>query len=178
MDRRGTQAPQRSTGKTRIGLLYAPGTAFLDLGPVQEQARAAGLTLLVAPLGSIKDVPGSYRRLAPQVEVVWVFTDPVVLNNLSMQYIVLQALSSGLPLFCGDAKLARGGATAALVPDLADAGLLAARTAQQLLQGAILAEPGSIIYPKGKLILNQKTAALLKITFPAEAVHQAFEVIQ
>jgi putative ABC transport system substrate-binding protein len=162
--------------RKRIGLIYSAEYAHLDEKGIADAARAKGITLELAPLGSIKELPEKLRALMPKVDLLWVFTDPVVLSSHSTQYIVLQSISAGLPIFCGDAGLAHGGATAALVPDPADAGAKAARETAGLLQGK--APAAAVIYPKGKLILNLKSASMLKVSFPDEAVASAGEVIK
>jgi putative ABC transport system substrate-binding protein len=163
--------------KTRIGLLYSPDYAQFNRQEILAKAQGLGLTLEVVPLASIQEVPAKFRELLPKVDLLWVWTDPVVLGAHSIQYIVLQSLSSGLPIFCGDYSLAHRGATAAMVPDFEDAGRQAAKVAGELMKSP--ARPAkTILYPKGKLILNQKIAGLLKVSFPAASLSQAQELIQ
>jgi len=169
--------PRLFTGRTRIGLFYASESAQFHPPELQQQALALGITLELASLSSIQEVPAKLRELLPRVNLLWVLTDPVILSERSIQYLVLQAVSAGVPIFCGDLSLARHGATAALVPDGQDAGRQAAQAADELLRGA--SRPRSaLIYPKGKLILNQKIAGLLKVSFPPALVSQARELIQ
>jgi len=164
-------------GKNRVGLLYCPAYARINEVELKKQAQALGLALEITALDSIKEVPVKFRELIPKVNLLWIFTDPVVLSSHSIQYLVLQSISAGVPIFCGDNHLAHLGATAAMTPDQADVGSKAARLAQQLLGGPKPA-PGTILYPKGKLVLNQKIADLLKISFPAPLLSQAQELIQ
>jgi putative ABC transport system substrate-binding protein len=164
-------------GKTRVGLVYCPEYTDIDQADIKGQASGMGVTLEVQSMKSIKEVPDKLKSLIPRVDLLWVCTDPVVLSRHSIQFIVLQAISAGKPIFCGDNGLAHGGATAALVPDLEDAGMKAAREAKAVLSGSD-PKPGTIVYPRGKLVLNQKTAALLNISFPGDLVTRADEVIQ
>lgn len=163
--------------KRRVGLLYSSEFARIDKQALQNQAQELGISLEIVGLDSVKKVPAKLRDLMPGVDLLWVFTDPVVFNSLSIQYIVLQSFAMGVPIFCGDNGLAHTGATAAFVPDLEDAGKMAAREGQKVLEGSASA-PGSVVYPRGKLVLNQKTASLLKLSFPPSLLGQAVEVIQ
>ncbi len=163
--------------KTRIGLLYSPEYASINEADVKRESKSLGITLELSGMRSIKQVPSKLREIIPKVDLLWVLTDPVVLSSHSSQYLVLQSISGGIPIFCGDKLLAHGGATAALVPDLEDAGKKAAENAKQVLTGSG-PSPGTVIYPKGKLVLNQRTASLLKVSFPPSLVSQAGEVIQ
>jgi len=163
--------------KTRIGLLYCPAYARISEVELKKQAQTSGLTLEIAALGSVKELPVKFRGLLPKVDLLWVFTDPSVISSHSIQYIVLQSVSSGVPIFCGNNSLAHLGATAAMIPDQADAGLKAAQVTQQLL-GGTKPTPGTVLYPKGKLVINTKISALLKVSFPPALAGQAVEVIQ
>lgn len=169
--------PELFAGKTRVGLLYGAGSAQFNPQELERKAQALGLTLEPVALGSIQEVPGKLRELLPRINLLWVLTDPVILSERSIQYLVLQSVSAGVPIFCGDLSLARHGATAALVPDWQDAGRQAAQAAEELLRGS--GRPRSaLFYPKGKLILNQKIAGMLKVAFPASSVSLAQERIQ
>ena len=163
-------------GKTRVGLFFSPEYAKINRPLLKKQSQELGLTLEMIALNSIQEVPGKLRELLPKVDVLWVFTDPVILSSHSIQYLVLQAVSSGVPIFCGDNALARRGATAAMVPDFEDVGRQAAQAAAELAQGKG-AQKETILYPKGRLILNQKIAGLLKLSFPAPLLSQAQELI-
>lgn len=169
--------PELFAGKTRVGLLYGADSAQFNPQELKQKAQVLGVTLEPAALGSIQEVPAKLRELLPRINVLWVLTDPVILSERSIQYLVLQSVSAGVPIFCGDLSLARHGATAALVPDWQDAGRQAAQVAEELLRGA--GRPRSaLLYPKGKLILNQKIAGMLKVYFPAASVSLAQELIQ
>jgi len=163
-------------GKKHVGLVYCPEYARLDEKALAASAAAKGRTLEIVALASIKEMPVKLQALIPKVEMLWVLTDPAVLSSHSTQYLVLQAISAGLPIFCGDADLAHGGATAAFVPDLADTGGKAAREAAGIISGKAPAA-GAVIYPKGIMVLNLKSAAMLKIAFPSDVAATADEVI-
>jgi putative ABC transport system substrate-binding protein len=163
--------------KKRVGLIYGSEFARFDALALQRAAKERGVTLTTVPLGSIKEVPEKLRSLIPVVDLLWVFTDPSVLSTHSIQFIVIQSITAGIPVFCGDNALAHSGATAAFVPDMADAGIKAGREANAALSGKAPAGQ-TLVYPKGKLILNQRTATMLKITFSSELSGKADEIIQ
>ncbi len=163
--------------KKKVAVLYAPEYARIDEASVRGEAQAMGIELELAPMGSIKEVPAKVRQIMADKDLVWVFTDPVVLNEISIQYVVVQAISARVPIFCGDKTLAKLGATAALAPDLEDAGKKAARAANEVLEGSE-PTPGATVYPEGRLILSRKMALLMNIQFPQAVAEQAAEVVQ
>lgn len=162
---------------SRAGLLYSPEYVRLNESEVKSAAADMGLEIEIAPLGSVKEVPVKIRELLPKIEVLWVFIDPVVLSSHSIQYIVLQSITAKVPIFCGDDGLAHGGAVAALVPDLKASGKMAAGEANKVLGGTV-PTPGTVMYPSGQLILNQKTASLLQVSFPPALASRAKEIIK
>jgi ABC-type uncharacterized transport system substrate-binding protein len=162
--------------KTRIALLYSPQNARLSKPELTAAAQSQGVTLELVAVDSIKTMPEVLKATLPKCQVLWVFTDPEVLSLRSVQYVVLQSIASKVPIFCGSMELAKGGATAALVPDPKDVGERAAAEAKAVMDGKTPAA-GTVRYPKGHLVLNKKTAALLGVTFPPAMLSGA-EVIQ
>lgn len=164
-------------GKTRVGVLYNPQMAKVNLDKLKRDAQGLGLSLQIIAVASVQELPNKLRDVLPKVDVLQILTDPVVLSAHSIQFLVMQSLSAGVSVFCGDSALGHGGATAALVPDLNDVGTKAAQEAGKVVKNASPSF-GTVIYPKGKLVLNKKMAAALKISFPPAAAAQAQEVIQ
>lgn len=162
--------------KNNVGMLYSPEFTPVNEKSLIKDADEMGIKLQVAAMESIKQVPVKLREILPNVDILWVFTDPEILSSHSNQYLVLQSISGGVPIFCGNNDLAHGGATAALVPDLTDVGKKAATEAGRTLTGSAMSG-GKVVFPKGSLVLNQKTASLLKVAFPPSIISQAKEVI-
>jgi ABC-type uncharacterized transport system substrate-binding protein len=162
--------------KTKIAVLYNPQSVKLAKPELEAAAKTAGVTLSLVAVDSIKTMPDQIKSTLPNCQLVWVFTDPDVFSPHSLQYLVLQSIALKVPIFCGNLELARGGATAALVPDPRDVGEKAAAEAKTVIDGQKPAA-GTVRYPKGHLVLNQKTAAMLGVSFPA-ALLQSAEVIK
>jgi ABC-type uncharacterized transport system substrate-binding protein len=162
--------------RSRITLLFNPALARLDQKALAEQAAALGLSLELMPVASIKDMPNQLKQALGNTQLLWVCTDPEVLSAHSWQYVTLQSLASKVPIFCGNLDLAKSGATAALVPDPEDVGAKAAAQAAEAAEGKT-PPPGTVIFPKGRVVINQKTASILGVSFsPAQL--QGAEVIQ
>ena len=162
--------------KTRIAVLYNPQGARLAKPELEAAAKTAGVTLSLVAVDSIKAMPDLIKSTLPNCQLLWVFTDPDVFSPHSVQYLVLQSLAAKVPIFCGDLELARGGATAALVPDPRDVGEKAVAEAKTVIDGQ-KPTAGTVRYAKGRLVLNQKTAALMGVSFPPALLSGA-EVIQ
>jgi len=158
----------------KVAMLYGDGVARVDPDEIKGLGAELGITVVPVPIGSVKEVPAKLASVLPSVDALWILTDPEVLSSHSTQYIVLQSISSRVPVFCGDETLARGGATAALVPDMESVGELLAGQAEKAVSGG----GASVVFPRGRIIINTKTAAIVGVTFPTDVVSKASEVIQ
>jgi ABC-type uncharacterized transport system substrate-binding protein len=119
--------------KKRVGLFYGKQYTRIDPEKISEESRQMGLRLRIDAMSSIKEVPPRLKELISEVDVIWVMIDPEVLYRFSIEYVVVQAISARLPVFCGDVVLGESGATAALPPNPVDVGVKAATEAQNIL---------------------------------------------
>lgn len=163
--------------RSRVGLFYGKDYNLIDSDRIVEEARQSGLTLHVNAMGSIEDVPKKLAEEMSQADILWLLTDPEVLSRHSIQYIVIQSINRGLPVFCGDVALSGSGAAAALVPDPVKVGIKAAREAERI-RAAGSFEHANIIYSDGDLILNKRVAGILHIEFPQQFQDQAVKIIK
>lgn len=161
----------------KVGLLYAPEFSLVKEGRIKSKARGRGIDIRISTCDDVKELPAKLKALMPQVDLVWVLTDPHVLSKHSNRFIVMQSISMQVPVFCGEESLGRGGATAALVPSPESVGKTAARQAEKVLKGRA-PEPGTVVYPEGRLIVNRKMAGNLNIDFDSDLMEKAVQVIQ
>jgi ABC-type uncharacterized transport system substrate-binding protein len=158
--------------RKRVGLLYGKQYARIDPEKISEESRQLGLTLRINAMNSIKELVPLLKEQISELDVIWVMTDPEVLYRFSIEYVVIQAISAQLPVFCGDVVLGESGAAAALPPNPVDVGVKAAAEAQKILDKGP-SRNGAVVYAKGDLTLNKKLAELLNLSFPAHLEKEA-----
>ncbi len=161
----------------KVGLLYAPEFSLVKEGQIKSKARARNIDIQISTCDDVKELPARLKTLMPQVDIVWVLTDPQVLSKHSNRFIVMQSISMQVPVFCGEESLGLGGATAALVPSPESVGKTAAREAKKVLKGRT-PEPGTLVYPEGRLIINQKMAGNFNIDLDSDIMEKAVQVIK
>ncbi len=162
--------------RKKVGLLYNPRVYQEQVRSVAGQASGKGVELVQVSLTNIKEVPVKTREIVTQVELLWALEDPELITPHTFPYIILQSIQQGVPVFSGNQAMAKGGATAALAEDAEKTGSLLADLAKKVLEGETPSQ--RIQYPPGQLIINNKTAAVMKIQFPAQTIGSAAEVIE
>lgn len=162
--------------RKKVGLLFNPKIYQDQLKDVAGMASSKGVELVLVSLGNIKEVPLKTREIVTQVDLLWAVEDPELVTPHTFPYIILQAIQQGVPVFSGNEAMARGGATAAFSEDYEKTGALLADMATKVLGNQ---SPSTRIkYPQGRLILNNKTAAVMQIQFPPEILAKATQVIE
>ncbi|MFO8057019.1 MAG: ABC transporter substrate binding protein [bacterium] len=161
----------------KVGLLYAPEYSQVKLSRIKSRARSRGIDLEVSPCKNVKEIPAKLKSLMPRVDLLWVLTDPQVLSKHSNQFIIKQSISSKVPVFCGEKRLGRAGAAAALVPSAESVGRTAARQAKKVAGGKT-PEPGDVVYSEGELIINRKMTENLNIKLAPGMIEKAAQVIE
>ncbi len=156
-------------------LLYSPHYSQEKEARLKRLARARGFDLTIASCKDVQEVPQQVKSLMPQADLVWVLTDSRVLGPHNNRFIVMQSMSAKVPVFCGDARLGRSGAVAALVPDPENVGKLAAQKAEEIMKGRT---SGDLTYPEGRLIINRKTAEVVEVEIAPHILEIAVQVIE
>jgi putative ABC transport system substrate-binding protein len=170
--------PELFPGRKRVGLFYGNDLAgTIGADGLKSEAEKLGLDLRLHPAESIQQVPELLKSELPELDLVWVFTDPVVFSKYSVEFVVIQAMAARVPIFCGDAVLARSGATAALTPDLYDVGRKLAREAEKVV-GAQSPSFGEVLFADGSLVLNARVAEIFQVTMPPEILSRAKTIIR
>lgn len=163
--------------KKDLLLLYAPQCSPEQEDRLKRLARAQGFDLTAGPCKDVKEVPEKVKSLLPEAGLVWVLTDGEVLGPHNNRFITMQSMSAKVPVFCGDARLGRSGAVAALVPSPDSVGKLAAKKAEKLAKGKT-PDAGDITYPEGELIINRKMARAINAEISPEVLEKAAQVIK
>jgi len=158
--------------KKRVALFYGKPYARIDSEKISKESRQMGLTLRINAMNLIGELPTRLKEQTSEVDVIWVMIDPEIMYRFSIEYVVVQAISAGLPVFCGDVVLGESGAAASLPPNPVDVGVKAATEAKKILDKGPTRN-GTVVYAKGDLTLNKRVAKILNLSFPANLEKEA-----
>jgi putative ABC transport system substrate-binding protein len=161
-----------------LGVILNPGEAnSLEIYKRLEKiAKEKGVTLLQGAAFKSSDVGQAAKSLVGKVDALFVSNDNTALS--AFEAIVSVSQQYKVPLFVSDADIVEKGALAALGPDQYVLGRQTGAMVARLLKGeSVSANP--VEYPKDKeLILNQKAADLLGVSFSQDLLKKATQVIK
>jgi len=156
---------------TRIGLIYNPQYVNKEVIDLQNLSARQGFSVKAIPVTEIKQIPTTLSQLLPNIDLYLMFNDPGVINSDTFPFIFLACFQKKIPIFATNLSMVKNGAIAGLIADSASVGQELARLSNLAVQDKASRE--KIIYPEGKLYLNQKIATASNITFPQQVKDKA-----
>jgi putative ABC transport system substrate-binding protein len=163
---------------TRVAILGDPRINELQFRATEAAARSAGLTLQLSRITSTNEIQEAIAKAAAQrAGGLVALTSPLV--NVSFRRIADAALEHRLPSICGFVPgFAEAGGLLAYGPDFADLFRRAAGYVAAVLKGTA---PGQLPVQrptKFQLVINRKTAKVLRLELPPSLSMRADQVIE
>lgn len=147
----------------RLGVVYNPGeinnVSFLE--KLQEAADQHNITLLTAVAPKSSDVQAAGRKLATQVDAIFIGNDNTVVSGL--EPLIKICLDEKIPLFASDPESVERGALAAYAFDQREIGRQVGAIVAKILNGEKPREIPVELPKDLETTINPKTAAKLKI---------------
>ncbi len=148
-----------------FGVGMAPSQTQAELN---SSASAAGMRLVSANLGSSDELFNALKELLPNVDVLLLLPDPLVVNRNSIQNLMLSTYRQRVPAIAYSRDLVDAGALAAVYSTPQQIGTQLAEIVQRMLGGRGWDLPGPG-YPKYFTVkTNTSVARALDITLPSE----------
>jgi putative ABC transport system substrate-binding protein len=162
----------------RIGVIYDPRTLGWYHQEADKAARELGLSLVSKAVGDAKDVRGAADALVGQIDVLWLWPDPRLMNSEMFSVLLLSTIDRHVALVGFLDSFTQAGALASVAPDYREAGKRAAKLAAELAArppAARLPVPPPVLSP-GALTINLKAARQLGVEVSATAMAHARQV--
>jgi putative ABC transport system substrate-binding protein len=160
-----------------IGYLCSANADPEERRRARAAARAAGFEFVEAPIASAADLPVVARRLATQVQALWMPADPLVATPEGFRFLLGLSLSTRLPILAFTDALVKKGALVAVAPDYAEAGALAAQQVKRIRAGERPADLPSLSVSRMHTVVNLATAHSLGAT-GADQAARGMEVVR
>lgn len=157
----------------RIGLLYHPERSGDFVLHASQDAQRLGLTLVASIVREQADVPEALRVLLPQIDLLWLIQDSVVVMPESLDFLLTTSFDAKVPIYTFAASLVQRGALAGLTLNPHDIGEQAGRLARKILQGDV--RPHSMLVPPAmtSLALNLNSAEYFGVHPSPEVMRMA-----
>jgi len=142
-----------------IGILYNPGevNAISQIQAFEDEAHT--YKILKAPAVKTVDVLESGKKLAPQVDLLYIPNDNTVVS--AIEAVVQVANQANIPVFTSDPESLERGATAALAHDQYDIGVKTGELIVRILKGEN-AQDIPVIDTFNLIKVNKQTCAAKK----------------
>ena len=151
-----------------VGVLLGP-SQLPEQSALSSAASASGLRLISATLNSDADLFPALQSLLPNVDVLLLLPDPLVVNRNSVQNLMLTTYRQRVPVLGYSPNLVEAGALAAVFSTPQQIGQQIAETIQRMLPAKSWELPPPA-YPKYFTIkANPSVARSLDIAVPDEA---------
>ncbi len=152
----------------KIGVLYSNLTEQTILKAV-EDCWLLGLELVAVKVNRPEEVPEGIKKLAGRTDGLWLIPDGIVVNQDSLQYILLLTLENKIPFMVYNKNFVKAGALLAPVVDYTHVGRQAGKLGREALQGKEL--PNAVLPPAGvEWAVNFQTAQNLKSQISSQAL--------
>jgi len=123
-------------GKTRAGMIRNPAATGISGATLVAQAKAAGMSLIVADCSRPEDLLRSFLSMRDRVDYVWAPPDGTLYTSATVRPLIMASLENRLPAVGFSASFVRTGAVAGVYPDYVEVGLQAGEMARKYLTGA------------------------------------------
>jgi putative tryptophan/tyrosine transport system substrate-binding protein len=150
--------------------------AVLELGQVQEAARAFDLEAVTFEIRRPEDVAPAFKSLKGRADALYVVNDPLV--NTNRVRIITLALGARLPTMHGSRDHVEAGGLMSLGPNYPNLFRRTADFVDRILRGAKPADIPVEQPTKFELVVNLITATALGLELPPTLLARADEVIE
>ena len=152
---------------TRVGVLVGPAVEA-HVPDLEKAARESGLVLRTRSVTGEQELFTSLRGLAPEVDVLLLLPDPVVVSGNTLRGLILQTYRQRLPIVAYSTGLAKAGAFLGLYATPAQIGAEAGQWMREMAKSG--GQKGEIVrWPKSFVVeVNRHVARSLELRLPSD----------
>ncbi len=160
----------------KIGLIYSDFNR-LYLEEIKKDAAPLGMQIIERHVNNTDDVAAVLEELLPKIDIFWVISDPVVLENKdSVQQMMDLIKQQQKPVYAYSDTFIKYGAILTVSPDTGTIGRQSANLIMSLKDNKI--PVGTVQIPAGSnVVLNTCLVEALKIKFNKDALDSVNKII-
>ena len=151
----------------RVCVLYDPAQTGSMLKNIRQTALAKGIEITAKEVHNPKEVPELLTRMKGTCNLFWMIPDPTVVTPETVEFLLLFAQQSRVPVMTFAGKYVDEGALVSLDIDSFDLGKQAGEMANKVLDGTRVSELPDSEARKAVLRINRKVAKKLGINLDA-----------
>lgn len=163
----------------KVAMLYCSSEANSEfqVSVAKEQLKAKGVESIDATVTSANEIQQVVQSLAGRADAIYCPTD----NMIAEAMVTVSAIASELkiPVIVGEPAVVDNGGLATYGVSYYDLGKLTAQMAVEIIKNGAKPAEMPIQYADGvELVLNQKTADALGLTFPQSLIDSAARIVK
>ncbi|MEW8212688.1 MAG: ABC transporter substrate binding protein, partial [Candidatus Thiodiazotropha taylori] len=163
----------------RLGVIYSKSHSEMSVQEAKSAAELVGIEINARSIERAKELKQAYRRLAGEVDAIWLPTDPVLYTLENIHWLKRQCVKDRLICIGQSDNVVKLGLLLAVNPDIPSIGGQAASLATQILSLGVKPTQIGVQDPLGtRLTLNAKTASKIGVKLAEDVLHLADEVIE
>jgi putative ABC transport system substrate-binding protein len=161
----------------KIGVLYSKKFSEEWFRTAQTEVRGTAVEIIGRP-ASGGNTLSELKRLLPDIEALWIISDPVMMPNKDILLNILKSCDTQkIPVFSYNSILIQYGALLAVSVDEPTIGRQAAGIAEELLSGNKPEE--KVLFPAGThIVLNLQKAKAYRIQYNEESLGSINQIIE
>ncbi len=160
----------------KIGLIYSDfNHQYLE--SIKKDAESLGIQIIDQHINTVDDVMNSLTNLLPKIDMFWVISDPVVLENKdSVQQMMDVIKQQQKPIYAYSDTFIKYGAVLTVSPDTGTIGRQSANLLISLKDNKLPA--GTVQIPAGStVVLNMCLVETLKMKFNQDALDSVNKIV-
>lgn len=166
-------------GIKRIGVIYSPAFSSELVAAARQSTQILGLTLIEQPIEDSQHFELAYKKLAAQVDGVWVLQDAVTYTLKNMAWLNERCLKDKLICIGQSENLTEVGMLLSVRADDSSIGTQAASMAINILVRNQPPAAIGVMEPLGtNIIVNRRTASHVGLELSQQALGMVTEIIE
>lgn len=166
-------------GIKRIGVIYSPEFSSELVAAARQSTQMLGLTLIEQPIDASQHFEHAYKKLATQVDGIWVLQDPITYTLKNMDWLNERCLKDKLICIGQSENLAEVGILLSVRADESNIGAQAASMAINMLERHQPPAAIGVMDPLGtSIIVNRRTARHVGLELSQQALGMVTEIIE
>lgn len=162
-----------------VGVIYSPQHS----GEIIEQARQVtkmlGVRLIEKRVSTAGDFRKAYKKLAGEVEGLWVLSDPVTYTIDNMSWLERRCIKDKLVCIGPSRNLTQIGLLLSVRPDITNIGVQAASMAKNILIRGQKPHHIGVMEPLGtSVFVNKQTADQIGVRLSTQVMGMATEILE
>jgi putative ABC transport system substrate-binding protein len=163
----------------RLGVVYSKTHSDATMQEAVKAANLVGIEVSSESIERAKELKQAYRRLAGEVDAIWLPTDPVLYTLENVHWLKRQCLKDRLICIGQSGNVVRLGLLLAVNPDIPSIGAQTAALVEQILDYGIKPSQIGVQDPLGtRLTLNAKTAKKIGLELTESTLILVDEVVE